>query len=151
MRLIKKLTAEACIFTSLICAFFFLFALVTGYSDPYISAGKFFLIFLFGVIIAFANLIWLLESWNAALKMLIHYVALLATFVVIFVTGGNIIGKGAAAVFSAVIIFTLFYAIGFAVVMLIKRSLRKIESAKPTVSKNRNKKETKTEYTPRFK
>ena len=123
MKRLEKLFLKACAYAVLIVTLFFLFTLATSFTEAAIKIGTFMLILLFGLIIAAADLIFSIEKINKALRLLIHYAALLVTFIVIFVLSGNITAGGGGAVISAIFIFTVLYAVLFTVIFLVKRAV----------------------------
>jgi hypothetical protein len=124
MKTIEKFVLKACSYAVLIVTLFFLFTLITDFTEAALRIGTFMLILLFGFIISIADLIFRTDRINMALRLLIHYASLLVTFIVVFVVFGNIAGGGGGAVISAVFIFTALYAVIFTVVYFLKRSAR---------------------------
>jgi fatty acid desaturase len=115
--------------------------------------GRFFLIMLFGFIISLAELVYEELKFKFIVRGLIHYAILLCFFFIVFVLSGNLVIKGAATVFAAVIIFTLLY---FAVYAIVHFSGKVISELDRKLDKKSNadkaKKQTnKKTYTPRFK
>ena len=118
---------KASAYAVLIVTLFFLFTLITNFTEAAMKIVTFILILLFGLIISLADFIFGIERINKGLRVLIHYAALLATFIVIFVVFGNIGSAGGGAVISAVFIFTVLYAIVFLIVYFAKKSVGKAD------------------------
>lgn len=148
MKRLENILLKACFYAVLIVTLFFLFTLMTSFTEAAIKIDTFMLILLFGLIIALADLVFKIEKINFALRLLIHYASLLITFVVIFVVSGKITGAGGGAVISAVFIFTVLYAVIFLLVYFGKKSLRKAERGldKKMPQKTREKKQYKSLY-----
>lgn len=127
MKLIENLLLKACGYTLIILTSFYLFGILTDYTDPYISFSTFGVIFIFGAIISIANLILKRDNIHIALRITIHYLALLAAFFAVFIIAGNIGTNGAGEIFSSIVIFSVFYAIMFAVVYIVRRFIKKID------------------------
>ena len=128
MRIIEKLLLKSCAYSVLIVTLFFLFTMVTSFTEAAIRLGTFFLILLFGLLISLSDLILKIEKLHKMLRLLIHYSVLLVAFIVIFIISGNISASGAGAVFSAVFIFTVLYAVISLIVYLAKRSVKSVDA-----------------------
>lgn len=118
MKKIKNLLLGACGYTVLILALFYIFAAISKFTDARIGFSMFTIIFGFGCLISLAGMILGIEKIKKPFRILIHYSILLVSFSVIFIVSGNIASSGAAAIFSAVVIFTFFYALIFALTYL---------------------------------
>ncbi len=123
MKRLENLLLKACAFTVLIVLLFFLFTLATDFTEAAITIGTFMIILAFGIIVAVANLVLDIKPLKFIYRLLIHYAVLLIAFIIIFVINGKVSTGGAAAVFSAVVIFTLLYAVFFIIAHFIKRSI----------------------------
>jgi prepilin signal peptidase PulO-like enzyme (type II secretory pathway) len=119
-------------------------------THPAIKFGTFLIILLFGFVISIANTIFEIKKLHYALKLLIHYTALLLAFIFVFIIAGNIKISGAASVFSAIIIFTFLYGVIYALSYGLKAAMNS-----PSKSKNGRKKQTgvgkKAPYKPLYK
>ena len=157
MKKIESFFLSACAYTVAIIAIFLLFTSATKFSAE-LTAGRFFIILLFGHIITAAGYILRNKAWHALIRYPLHYLILFLAFSVIFIVNGNIKSEGGSAIFSAAIIFTFFYALAFLIAFAVKKSTSSIEkksSAKnksqaPQSTKLQNGQKTKS-YTPRFK
>ena len=149
MKKIEKLLLDACAYTVLISLLFLLFAQISGFTTATLSFWRFLLLTLFGAIIALANNIWSLKDWHYMLRLFIHYIALLAAFIAVFVISGNIKADGGAAIFVAIVIYTFLYALFFTIVYFGKKSVNAVDKKLVSKKKVTDKKEEK--YSPRFK
>ena len=127
MKRLENVVLKACSYAVLIATLFFLFTLITNFTEAALKIGTFMLILLFGFIIALADLIFGIKKLNNALRVLIHYGALLLTFIVVFVVFGNISLGGAGATISAIFIFTALYAVVFPIIYFSKKSIGAID------------------------
>ena len=125
MRKLEKILLKSCSYTVLTLALFYTFALVGKFTAAYIDFGTFAVFYLFGLIISITDLVLSVERLRFVFRLGIHYSVLLAVFCIVFVVMGKISLKSAGAVFSSIIIFTLFYAIMSAIVYIIKRLTQK--------------------------
>ncbi len=149
MKRLENLILKSCSFTVLIVIIFFLFTFVTNFTEAAINIGTFMLIFLFGAIVATANIILDIRALKFIYRLSIHYVSLLIAFLVVFVFAGKISTGGSSAIFSAVVIFTFLYTVVFLISYFIKRS---ITSADKKIDKRHPKKITeKKQYNSLYK
>ena len=147
MRKLEKILLKSCSYTVLTLALFYTFALISNFTAAYIDLGTFAVIYLFGLIISLTDLVLSVEKLRFIFRIGIHYSVLLTVFCIVFVIMGKISLKSAGAVFSSIIIFTLFYAVMFAIVYILKKLTQKgddfIESRS---NKNNSQKKQKQEY-----
>ena len=147
MRKLEKILLKSCSYTVLTLALFYTFALVGKFTAAYIDFGTFAVFYLFGLIISITDLVLSVERLRFVFRLGIHYSVLLAVFCIVFVVMGKISLKSAGAVFSSIIIFTLFYAIMSAIVYIIKRLTQKGDDFVDLRSnKNKSQKKQKQEY-----
>ena len=153
MKKLESILLSGCAYAVAIIALFFGFAAISKITEARIGVGQFFLILLFGQIISVAGYILKNASWHFLIRYALHYLTLFLTFCVIFIVNGNINSKGGSAIFSALVIFTFFYALVFFLIYILKKSFSTVEKKLPKQSSknqaNQNKKNT--QYTPRFK
>ena len=128
MKTLEKLILKACAYAVLVTTLFFIFTMMTSFTEAAIKMETFMLILLFGALIAVADLIFGIKKLRMGLRVLIHYGALLLTFIVIFIISGNITVNGPGAVFSAIFIFTILYAVLFLLVYLFVRSIKAVDT-----------------------
>ena len=151
MKKIENLLLQAAGYTVIILFLFFIFAATGDFTKAAITFPQFATILCFGVTISVAGLIFKLDSIKKWIRILIHYAVLLAAFTVIFIITGNLVSGGTGTVFSAVVIFTFFYAIIAALVYFVGRFIKSADK-KVDIKARRNTKPAakKEEYTPRF-
>ncbi len=131
MKEFKSLLSRTCINTTLITAFFYIMSWITGIHNPSISIGRFFLILLFGTLIAAVGYFIEKLRLNAYLKFFIHYSVLLTSFSVIFILAGVL--NGGSSIFVGIVIFTLVYlVVRGAMALLSRKSDNKKVTAKPS-------------------
>ena len=148
MKRIESILLAGCAYTVAIVALFFCFAAISSFTEARIGFGQFFTILLFGQIISVAGYILKNAKWNLFLRYALHYSVLFLAFIIIFVINGNVNSSGAAAIFSAIMIFTFFYAIILLLAFAIKKSVLSVEKKLPQKSpKNKQN----NSYTPRYK
>ena len=149
MRKLEKLFLTGCGYAILILTLFYTFAAVTKFTATAIAPAQFFLILLFGFIIALAELMYNLLNLKKVFRCLIHYAVLLVAFCVIFVISGNIAAGKASSVFVAVIIFTMLYFAIWFTVHLVRKT---ISAADDKLDRRLPKrKEEKNTYKPLYK
>ena len=107
---------------------FYVAGSISDFTNPYIDFKTFAVILLFGALISLTELVFRMKRLHAFFKILIHYMVLFCAFTVTFVISGNIAKKGAAAVFSSLIIFTFFYAIMFTAAYFIRKLVKKTDA-----------------------
>ena len=123
MRRINKLFLTGCGYAILILTLFYAFAAVSQFVSQAIAPGQFALILLFGFIISIAEFMYEELKVKKVFKCLIHYAVLLVAFYLIFVISGNISVQRPAAIFGAVVIFTVLYFTVYAIVHLVRRAI----------------------------
>ncbi len=153
MKKVESVLISGCAYAVAIITLFFCFASITRITAPEIGVGQFFLILLFGQIISVAGYILKNTSWHIFIRYALHYLTLFLAFCFIFIVNGNINSKGGSAIFSAMIIFTFFYALVLLLVYVFKKSFTAVEKKLPkSTSKNQsNQNKKNNQYTPRFK
>ena len=124
MEKLKRIALNACAFTVLINMLFFAFAKITGLSEIKIDFLHFFIILLFGVVIAITNTVFELPKLHIVFKFIIHYVVLLIAFYIVFINFGNVKSSGISTVFVTVIIFSFLYVFISLIVWLLKRAFK---------------------------
>ena len=128
MKTLEKLLLKACGYTVTILFLFYIAGTVSEFTAPYIDFKTFSVILLFGALISLSDLILKIEKLSSPIKVLIHYAVLFCTFTATFLFSGNIAKRGATAIFSALIIFTFFYAIIFTLAYFLRKYVRKADS-----------------------
>lgn len=152
MKRIQGLLLSAAGYTVLILTAFYIFASVSGFTESKIGFPMFMLILLFGVLISAAGMLFKIESLKKSVSLIIHYTSLMVMFCVIFIGSGNISSKGAAGIFVAVIIFTVFYALIFAITYFTRKGIELLDGKLDNkLEKNRGKKNNGTSKTTGYK
>ena len=130
MEKFKNIVLNSTAYTVVILILFYLYALIGNLTHPAITFGTFLIILLFGFVISLANMIFSIEKLHYALKLLIHYSALLLAFIFVFIIAGKLSLDGIASVFSAIIIFTVLYAVIYAISYGVKSALNSVSKPK---------------------
>ena len=152
MKTLENLLLKACGYTVLILGLFYLFGTVTGSNVTLISAKSFLTIALFGLLISLSGLLLHIKKIHIIIRVLLHYLLLLASFYAVFILSGNIKTENAGQVFVAAIIFTLFYALMFGFVYIIRLVIAKTDKMiDEKNSKNIPQKAKKSSYKPLYK
>ena len=152
MRTIEKLLLKACSYTVLILTMFYTFAQASKFASAYIDFGTFAIFLLFGAAISLADLVLGCVRLRVIYRIMIHYAVLLFVFCSVFVVKGKISLESAGTIFTSIIIFTVLYAIMFAIVYILRRATIKGDDfLAERTTKNDNKNIAKSQYKPKFK
>lgn len=146
MNRIEKLILRACGYTVLLQFAFYVFSSFVDTSTAYLPRGSFFLILIFGALISISELLFEVLKFRQWIKVGIHYLSLLAVFLIVFVAPE----KGAladAGVVVCIACYTLLYAIVFGMTCLFRRIISGANNIRPTSSKDNK---GGNSYTPRF-
>ena len=150
MKRLETLLLRACGFTIAILTLFYTFAAADNAGKSNIDFSVFALIFGFGLLVSIATMILEIKAIKLPLRILIHYVVLMITFCVVFISTGNIAADSSAKTFTAVIIFTVFYALFFGLFALLKKIVNlidtKIDRRKTSIQGTKSKAENKKQY-----
>ena len=116
---VRKILLSTCVNCTLISVFFYFIAAIVNkvesiMNETAVTFRQFLLILLFSLLVALANRLLSVRKLQIVLRVAIHYATLLAAFLVVFVAAGKLKISGAASVFLAIAIFTVFYAAFFA-------------------------------------
>ena len=109
MKTFEKLCLKACGYTVLLMCCFYLFAAIANLEGQYMPVSRFLTLLLYGFIISLAELIYNVLNLKKWQRGALHYVILLSSFLIVFIISGNLVIKGPASVFSAIILFTVAY------------------------------------------
>ena len=128
MKHLRKIATGGCVFTTVITLLFSIVAFIINRSEGIydrvsLPISQFLWILLFSFVISAANHVFFLRRLHTALRLLIHYVALLVSFIFVFIVAGNLNITGPASVFIAIFVFTILYAILMAIVLAFLRAL----------------------------
>ena len=118
MKHIGDFLRNACAYTVVFLSFFYLVSLSDTITNGAISFGRFGLILAFGAIISAAGFLFRLKI-SKAFIVIIHYSALLVSFILLFVTTG-VLSSNSSSTFVAIIAFSILYAILFVAVYFAK-------------------------------
>lgn len=133
---IKNIFLNGCAFGTLISLAFCMFIKAThSLSMPAMTISQYLIILLFGFFIACANLLFAIKSIPKALVYMIHYLALLISFYVIFVLISKAKFPTVGQLFIGFVLFSLIYALAFFLVWLIRRLVFN-RFQRPTENKN---------------
>ena len=151
MRRVFRLIETGALYTVLITSLFMLFSALSGLSSPAITAGRFFIILGFGMLLSVAGLLFEAKNLPYFVKVILHYAVALVAFILLFVVIGNLAARGVATVFAVSVFFTALYFLIFFLVRLVSRLLEK--HAGDTAKKNGAGEDKKDEedYTPRYR
>lgn len=150
MSRIEKLILRGAGFTVLFMLIYFTLAAIMGFGGEGMSTGRFFLILLFGYILAMANFVFENAPIKIWLKRLCVYAISALAFFFIFVLG-TAVGETGAKIFAAMVIFTAIYGIGLLVAILIGRTLVEYKPSGRKKSVKSEKKTDKKPYKPLYK
>ena len=146
MKRIEKYLLEGSALSVLITSIFFIFAKISSPDiTPAVHIGRYFTILLFSLLIVGANLLFKIRKLAKILALLIHYVVIILAFTLIFVDLKGITGT---RIFILLMLFTIFYAMMFGIVIGIRKLCSRLDSSIKTKSKQEPKKE---KYKPRYK
>lgn len=140
MRRIHKLFLVGCGYTVLILGLFYAFAAISNFVMPAIAPGQFVLIFASGLVISLAEFMYEQLKVKKALKCIIHYLVLMVAFCLIFIISGKISAQKPAAVFIAIILFTLLYFVIWTIVHFSRKAINRMDDK---LDKKNKAKETK--------
>ena len=150
MKKIQSIVLNSCFYTVLISVVILaITTLMSENGNLGISFTRYLIFIACGVAISLANFILDLRAVHIAIRLALHYFALLVAFLIIFTTDGVLKLERPSHFFVAVIIYSILYILIFAIVYLAKRAMGKLDSK----SKNSSKKQssTKQKYESRFK
>ena len=149
MRRLHKLFLVGCGYTVLILTLFYIYAAVSKFVLPAIAPGQYILILVSGLTISLAEFMYEQLRLKKVLKCIIHYCVLLVAFCLIFIISGKISVQRPAAIFIAVVIYTLMYFIVLAIVHFARKGIGALDDkleAKDKAKKEKAKKGYKSLY-----
>lgn len=118
MKHIGDFFRNACAYTVVFLTFFYLVSLSDTVTNGAIPFGRFGLILAFGAIISAAGFLFRIKI-NKVYIVIIHYSALLLSFIVLFVTT-KVLSSNSSSTFVAIIAFSILYALLFVAVYFAK-------------------------------
>ena len=109
-KLIKKISVHACVYFTVIVAFYSLIAWLINANDGVvlINAGNVFLYFIFSVLLAVANGIFSLKSIHSGARLVIHLLICLVAFYTCFLLP---LSLNASGLLVGIVTFILIYFI----------------------------------------
>ena len=119
MKHIGDFLRNACAYTVAFLLFFYLIGLSDTVTNGDISFGRFGLVLAFGSLISLSNFLFRIRI-NRVYTVILHYAALLLSFVLLFVVT-DVLSSNSASSFIAIVIFTVLYALIFTAVYFIKK------------------------------
>ncbi len=121
--IVKRILYPACaIFTCLTLLFMLLAKLITDNEDPALQVGSFFMFFVLSILIAACNLIFSVEKYSLFLRAVLHYLAVLASLIVVFTVFGKNTG---ASPLVLILLYSVLYLVVSIPVLLILASKQK--------------------------
>ena len=127
MKKIEKFLLTSTAFTVGVLFVFFLLSMAFGV-EAYLKFFNFFICLLIGFAITAANLIFKIPSLQIWFKVPIHYVALMALYIPFLYVAVPDFMERQSAVFVAVMIYTILYAILTVVVWGIKKLVKNLDN-----------------------
>ena len=123
MRRINKVFLTGCGYAILILTLFYAFAAISKFTSQSIAPGQFALILTFGFAISLAELMYDELKLKKVYRCLVHYGVLLVAFCLIFIVAGNISAQRPAAIFGAIIIYTVLYFFLYAIIHFVRHAI----------------------------
>ncbi len=151
MRRVFRLIETGALYTVLITSLFMLFSALSGLSSPAITAGRFFIILGFGMLLSVTGLLFEVKNLPYFVKLILHYAVALVAFILLFVVIGNLATRGVATVFAVSVFFTALYFLVFFLVRLVSRLLEKHAGDATKKEGSEEDKKDKGDYTPRYR
>ena len=139
VNLIKKVLFGTAVFALSINFLFLLVPLFISPEDSYIDFVQFIVILIFSFVISLANRIFDAKKLHISLKILIHFVALTASFIILFSSWNPSAFSKPSAYFVAFFLFAIAYGIVFAGVAIGKKIYAKARTKSkkiPTTTKD---------------
>ena len=146
MKRVERFLLESCALSVLITSLVYIIAIIISPDiTPAVEIGRYFIILLFSFLTVGASYLFQIPSIKKILALAIHYLVVLAAFLLIFADLSTITGP---KFFILVMLFTVFYALFFGIIIGIKKLCVKLDKAIKTKAENAPKKEA---YKPRYK
>ena len=140
MKSVINVFTRGCVYAVLLAIIVCLFGLGASV-EPSIPITQFLLILFIGEVISLSQEIFRIHALRPFLRLLIHFITLLVSFLILFLVTDKITTGGAGGIFIFVTLFTLIYAIIFAGIALIKSRLH-IPVFAPQVTEKKQQKST---------
>ena len=147
MKSVLNVITRGCVFAVALALIICLIGLGLD-GEPSVGISQLLLIILIGEVISLAQEIFRIHSLRPLWRLLIHYAALLCSFLILSLVTDKITTGGATGIFIFIILFTLIYALIFAAIALVKKRL---SLPVLTPQKACKKASAVPSYTPRYK
>ncbi len=153
MKKIKNILVNACVYTVVLLAVFFLFIAIDSGANSAITLSSFASIFCIGCIVSLSNLLFAIKKLRYPLRVTVHFFALLASLFALLMATGFLAGKTASSYIVLVFAYAIVYAIVFATCHIIRRGTMAMSKRHPEKKNEQaeNNKNKKTEYKPLYK
>lgn len=126
LNIARRILLRTCILYTVLSLVLFLIGSAIPQFGNMIEVSGLLTIFAFALLLAVAGLILGVERFPIALRVALHYLASLATYLVIFVFIAQK-ASGATAIFSNTVFFTILYALVMGIYLFAYYSLKKDE------------------------
>ena len=148
MKRMLQILTRGCVYTVVITFLICLFGLgIEG--TPSIPVGQFLLLTILGMILSFAQDVFLLQNIKLIYRFFIHYGIILVLFELLFVLTGKITTGGPVGIFVSATVLTILYAIVSVSAYFLYQAIRK-KVDNPPRQNGQNKAKEKAPYTPRY-
>ena len=122
MKNIERFLTHACTYAILILTLLYGFTKLSGYHDTSIAFPSYFIVVTFGFVVSAAEWLLSIEKLHAPVRVLLHYLVLLACFSVMYIA---IMKPNASGIMMCIVFFSILYFVFFAFINLIKKGLDK--------------------------
>lgn len=151
MKKFESFILHGCGFTVLIALILYIFLAINGVLDQGIPITKFLVVFGYGLVISGARELYASLPYGKAARVTIHYIMLLAGFLVLYLTSGAFATITGAKIFIAIILFSIFYTAVMLSVGGVHKLIEKSKPHAPAAKKSGSKQpQKKSAYKPRF-
>ena len=152
MKVIKKIFLNACAYTVMLLAAFFVFATVGIGEKALMSFSSFSVLFLIGLILSASGFIYKIEKLKYPIRVAIHFSLMLCSFMLILNTMGYLAERAPSAyiviVFGFALVYTAVYIAAYFLKKLLARIGTKIDKK---LEKSKKPEKKKADYTPLYK
>ena len=146
MKRVERYLLESCALTVLMMSLIYILAIISSPDIvPAVQIGRFFTILIFSFLTVGANRLFSIQRLGKPLAFAIHYVVLLLAFTFIFIDLSTLTGP---KIFISIMIFTVFYALIFAIVIGTKKLCTRLDKSIKIAPEKSAEKEA---YKPRYK
>lgn len=124
---------SGCVIFTFIVFLFYILGNMMASTVQVLNLTNLFLLFLFSIVFALANLILKSKKMNIVLRVALHFITMVAGFFVIFVYLPGNLQKGSSA-FVLTVVFTVLYALVTAVILTVRHFIKKRKTDKQEYS-----------------